>query len=377
MKPFRLVKTAVIGCGMISDVYLKNMVTQFNVLDVVGCSDLIEERSRAKAEKYGIRQMTNEEILADPQIELVVDLTYPMSHFEVNRAALLAGKHVHSEKMFATSLSDARELVRIAHEKGLQLTAAPDTFLGARIQTAIQLIDSGLIGEPVSAEIALQRCYRHSDFKKEAEKRFAFCPGGGYINDMGGYYLTALVAALGSIERVSGFYRTYRPERTYRHPLNPAYGTPMTVDDAPNCYAAALSFACGAMASLSMTSEVRGGGSRLDIHGTEGTLHLEDPNEFGGTLSVRLQSGQETAFPLTHAYAENSRGLGAADAAYALRLGRKPRCADDLIFHVFEAAKGIEQSCDTGSVYRMTSTCERPAPLRPGCMEYPEMALDE
>ena len=158
MKPFRPVKTAVIGCGMISDVYLKNMVTQFNVLDVVGCSDLIEERSRAKAEKYGIRQMTNEEILADPQIELVVDLTYPMSHFEVNRAALLAGKHVHSEKMFATSLADARELVRIAHEKGLQLTAAPDTFLGARIQTAIQLIDSGLIGEPIAAEISLQRC---------------------------------------------------------------------------------------------------------------------------------------------------------------------------------------------------------------------------
>ena len=134
--PFKPVKTAVIGCGMISEIYFKNMVEVFNVLDVVGCADLVPERAKAKAEKYGIRHMTNEEIYNDPEIELVVNLTYPTSHYEVNKAALLAGKNVHCEKMFAITLDQAKELRAIAEEKGLMLTAAPDTWLGGRLQPA-------------------------------------------------------------------------------------------------------------------------------------------------------------------------------------------------------------------------------------------------
>ena len=376
-QPFRPVKTAVIGCGMISEIYLKNMVENFNILQVVGCSDLIREKAQAKAEKYSIRCMTNEEIFADPEIELVVNLTYPMSHYEVSKAALLAGKNVHSEKMFAISPEQAEDLRRIAEEKGLQLTAAPDTWLGGRLQTARRIVDSGLIGTPIAAEIVLDRCYRHSDWKKESEKRFAFCPGGGYINDMGGYYITALVSMLGSISRVTGFYRTFEPARPFRHPQNPKYGEMMTYDQAPNCYAAALQFEDGALCSLSMTSEVRGGGSFFNLHGTQGTLYLDDPNEFGGPLLMELsdRSGRKE-MPLCYPYTENSRGLGAADAAYALRNGRKPRCATDLIFHVYEAAKGIEISCDTGKIYEMKSRCQRPAPLEPGYMEYPEAMLD-
>ena len=375
--PFRPVKTAVIGCGMISDIYLKNMVEGFQILDVVGCSDLIAGRAREKAEKYGIRAMTNEEIFADPDIELVVNLTYPTAHFDVSRAALLAGKNVHSEKMFAITLEQADELRRLAREKGLMMTAAPDTWLGARLQTARQIVDSGLIGTPISAEILLSRCYRHSDWKKEDEKRFAFCPGGGFINDMGGYYLTGLVTMLGAIRRVTGFYRTYEPSRPYRHPQNPSYGEMMTYDQAPNCYAAALEFECGLLCGLSMTSEVRGGGSVYNVHGTQGTLYLGDPNDFGGPLEIELAGGGgRREIPLTYPYAGNMRGLGAADAAYALRNGRKPRCDTDLIYHVFEAARGIEISCDTGRVYAMQSVCQRPQPFAPGYMEYPELMMD-
>ena len=376
-KPFRPVKTAVIGCGMISDIYLKNMVEVFQVLHVVGCSDLVEERARAKAEKYGIRQMTNEEIFSDPEIELVVNLTYPTAHFAVSKAALLAGKNVHSEKMFAITLEQARELRDIAREKGLQLTAAPDTWLGGRLQTARQILDGGLIGTPLAADIVLDRCYRHSEWKTESEKRFAFCPGGGFLNDMGGYYLTALVSMLGSIRRVTGFYRTFEPARPFRHPGNPAYGEMLTYDNAPNCYAAALQFENGVLCSLNMTSEVRGGGSIFNLHGTQGTLYLDDPNNFGGPLMLELSDrGGKKEMPLSHAYTENSRGLGAADAAYALRNGRKPRCDTDLIFHVYEAAKGIEISCDSGKIYEMGSRCDRPAPFAPGHMEYPEMVMD-
>ena len=150
MKTFKPVRTAVIGCGMISKTYLDNCVNRFNVLDVVGVSDIVPERSAQRAGEFGLRQMTNEEILADPSIELVINLTYPVAHYEVSKAALLAGKHVHSEKMLATTFAQARELYDLARARGLYLTAAPDTFLGARLQTARRILDSGLIGRPAS-----------------------------------------------------------------------------------------------------------------------------------------------------------------------------------------------------------------------------------
>lgn len=375
MRPFRPVKTAIIGCGMISKTYLENCVNRFNVLDVVACADIVPERAQKAAETYGLRVMTDEEIYNDPDIELVINTTYPTAHYEVTRAALLAGKHVHSEKMFAITLEQANELTRIAREKHLSLTSAPDTWMGSRMQTARAVVDGGLIGEPISAEIILSRCYRHSDWKQESEKRFAFCPGGGLLYDMGGYYLTALVSILGDVDKVTGFYRTYRPERPYRHPNNPLYGTTMTYDSAPNCYAGAFLFKSGVTASLSMTSEVRGGGSHFYLHGTCGTLDLGDPNNFGGDLRIETASGGGFK-ELGLNYPEGMRGIGAADAAYALRNNRPARCGTELIYHVFEALQGLEKSCDSGVTYTMTSDCARPDPLPAGFMEYPEAELD-
>ena len=341
-RPFRPVKTAVIGCGMISGQYLENCVKRFNVLDVVACADLVPERARKAAETYGLRVMTDEEIYADPDIEMVINLTYPTAHYEVTRAALLAGKHVHSEKMFAITLDQADELTRIAREKRLSLTAAPDTFLGARLQTARQLLDSGLIGRPLAASVSLSRCYRHSEWKAEDEKRFAFCPGGGILNDVGCYYLTGLVSMLGSIERVCGFSQTYEPARPFLNPKNPSYGKMMTYEDCPNDYAGALQFECGVLCGLTVTSETYGGGSSFMLYGTQGTMWLDDPNEFGGALLVELKGSREkVAFPLTHAFETDFRGLGAADLAYAIRNGRAPRCLPEMALHTFEAACGI------------------------------------
>lgn len=373
--PFRPVKTAIIGCGMISPVYFESC-RYFNVLELVGCADIVPERAQKRAEEYGVRVMTNEEIYADPEIEMVINLTYPTAHYEVTRAALLAGKHVHSEKMFAITLDQANDLMRIAREKQLSLTAAADTWLGARLQTARRVVDGGLIGEPISAEIQLARCYRHSDWKRESEKRFAFCPGGGLLNDMGSYYLTPLVSMLGCIDKVTGFYRTYRPERPFRHPANPLYGQMMTYDDAPNCYSGAFLFRSGVMASLSMTSESRGGGTHFYLHGTEGMLDLGDPNDFDGPLYLSLASGGFKEIGMMYPEKMGGRGIGAADAAYALRNHRPAHCSSELIYHVFEAVKGLEISCDTGRIYEMTSSCAQPEPLPLGFMEYPEAALD-
>lgn len=377
MKVFRPVKTAIIGCGMISDIYLKNCVERFNVLEVVGCSDLIAERAQAKAQKYGIRAMTNEEILSDPEIELIINLTFTVAHYEVTKAALLAGKHVHSEKMMAVRFEEAQELVALAKEKGLSLTVAPDTFLGARLQTARQIVDSGLIGRPITAEISLSRCYRHSEFKEESEKRFAFCPGGGILNDVGCYYLAGLINLVGPVSKVTGFYDTYEPRRPWRNPKNPCYGEDMVYEDAPNMYAGALLFESGVMCGVTITSETWGGGSRFMLHGTQGSLYLDDPNEFGGPLKVELKGSKESfEFGLTHAYADNSRGLGAADAAYAIRNGRTARCNAEFALHTFETACGVIFSCDTGKIYDMTTRCERPEPFAPGHTEYPELVMD-
>ena len=377
MKTFKPVKTAVIGCGMISKIYLENCVKRFNVLDVVGVSDIVPERSAQRAEEFGVRQMTNEEILADPSIELVINLTYPVSHYEVTKAALLAGKHVHSEKMIATTFEKGKELFDLAREKGLYLTAAPDTFLGARLQTARQVLDSGLIGRPMAASISLSRCYRHSEWKKEEEKRFAFCPGGGILNDVGCYYLTALVSMLGSIERVCGFSATYEPARPFMHPENPAYGKMMTYEDCPNNYAGALQFENGVLCGLTVTSETYGGGSAFMLYGTQGTLWLDDPNEFGGPLMMELKGSREkVALPLTHAYDTNSRGLGAADLAYAIRNGRPPRCLPEMALHTFEASCAVVKSGEENIMYRMTTRTGRPDPFEPGHTEYPEVVMD-
>ena len=192
MTPFKPMKTAIIGCGMISGNYLENCINKYKVLDIVGCSDIKPERSKAKAEKYGIRQMTNEEIWNDPEIELVINITNHTSHYEVSKKSLLAGKHVHGEKMMAVELEEGAELVALAKEKGLYITGAPDTYLGAGLQTARQIVDAGMIGTPVAATITLVRGYHHERYRTDPERRFAFRPGGGIIFDMGCYYLMGM-----------------------------------------------------------------------------------------------------------------------------------------------------------------------------------------
>ncbi len=376
MKNFQKVRTALIGCGMISTTYLDNICKNFNVLDVVGCSDIKPERSAAQAEKYGIRQMTNEEILTDPSIELVINTTYHQSHYPVSKAALLAGKHVYSEKMMSVTLAEARELLAIAAEKNLYFCCAPDTFLGAGLQTARAILDAGLIGTPVAAQAILVRGYHHERFRQDPEKRFAFNPGGGIIFDVGCYYLTALVNLLGPISRVSGFSQTRdAAARTYGHPGNPEYGKVMTIET-PNNTAGVIEFRNGVICPFLTSSESINVTNSFIIHGTNGRLTLNDPNTFGGPVLMETKNAGELALPLTHAFTTNVRGLGAADLAYAIRNERQPRCSGATAIHTLEAALGMIGSGETDRIYRMTTTCERAKPLEPGYTEYPELVLD-
>ena len=191
---FAPVKTAIIGCGMISDTYLQNLIQTFSIIDVVGCADQVDEKAARQAEKYNIPKRTVADILADPGVELVVNLTYASSHYEVNRQVLEAGKHLYCEKMMADTVSEAQKLVNLAHEKHLRFAVAPDTFLGGSMQTARQFVDAGIIGEPVMGVIRLARNYQmiKSDADDAVRKYSVMARGGGIPYDMGGYYLHTL-----------------------------------------------------------------------------------------------------------------------------------------------------------------------------------------
>ena len=305
MSEFKPVKTAVIGCGVISGTYLPNCVKRFDILDVVGCADIIPERSARRAEENGIRQMTCEEVYSDPEIELIINLTYHTSHYCVTKAALLAGKNVYSEKMLAVNFEDAKELTELAKSKGLLYGCAPDTFLGAGLQTARFAIDSGMIGTPVAADAVLVRSYHHERFKDTTDRSFVFCPGGGIIYDVGCYYLTALVNLLGPASRVAGFSQTREAgERLYSNPKNPGYGTVMQIET-PNHTAGVIEFRSGVLCPVLTTSEGANFTNHFKIYGTDGSITLNDPNEFTGAVTVSAKTGGDMPLPQNFAYTDN------------------------------------------------------------------------
>ncbi|MHB1152925.1 MAG: Gfo/Idh/MocA family protein [Eubacteriales bacterium] len=376
MDSFKPVKTAVIGCGVISKTYLENCTKKFKIINIVGCSDIIPERSAQRALEYGIKQMTNQEIYNDASIELVINLTYHTSHYIVTKESLLAGKHVYSEKMLANTFDQSKELTEIATEMGLLYGCAPDTFLGAGLQTARHAIDSGWIGTPIAAEAILIRSYHFERNFTDAERHFVYKPGGGIIFDVGCYYLTGLVNLLGPIRRVCGFSATREAnDRYFMNPDNPDYGKIMQIET-PNNTAGVMEFVSGVFCPILTTSEGSNFTNHYSIFGTEGTITLNDPNNFTGAVAVHSKTGTDMPLPISHAYTDNDRGLGVADLAYALRKGRKPRADWECGLHTCEAAHGIVDSSETNQFHIMQTTCSRSEPLALGYTEYPEMVLN-
>lgn len=412
------IKVGVIGCGGICKAtYMNNMVNTFEVIDVVGCADRIDSRAQWMADHYGIRKMTNEEIYNDPEIQVVVNLTYPESHFEVSAAALKHGKHVYCEKMMAPTFEEATELMRLAEENHVTMTTAPDTFLGAWEQSARKYLDDGIIGKPVTVHAQVTMHYEpESPFFDTAPKHFFFPLhyGGGFPFDLGGYYLHEMINLFGSVKRVTGFGGNINPHRSFVNPKHPKYGEPFEVNT-PTTLLAALEFENGVLGTFHISSDSQMSQSFV-VTGTEGTFYLGDPNNFNGTLSVlrpganpqtgRILPGQAPAaagvpgsvavdddvqqlnefvmpqkvdLPLLHGFYESCRGVGLADMCYALLNGRRPRCHADIGYHAIEIIHGIQQSCQSGQIYEMTSRCARPAPIRPSAYSFTcqERTLDD
>jgi predicted dehydrogenase len=359
------VRIAVIGCGNISDIYFKNLAT-FEGVRVVACADLDLARAQATASRYNLaRAGSLEDTLGDPEVDLVLNLTTPDAHASVGLAALEAGKHVYNEKPLALALEDANRMLELAQTRGLRIGCAPDTFLGGGLQTCRRLIEEGAIGVPVAAS-AFMTCPGHESW--HPNPAFYYQPGAGPMFDMGPYYLTALVSLLGPVRRVTGQTRASFPERTITS--QPRNGEKITVNT-PTHVTGLMEFEQGAQGTIITSFDVWAAKLPfLEIYGSEGSLSLPDPNTFGGP--VRLFTKEEKVWKdilLTHAFTENSRGLGVADMAQAIRTNRPHRASGELARHVLEVMHGFLASSDQGRHIEIQSRPSIPAPLREGSDE--------
>ena len=355
-------KMGIIGCGTISWAYF-TASERFEIVDIVACADLVPERAQARAEEYGIPKACSvEELLADPEIEIVINLTIPKAHAEVSTAILEAGKHVYSEKPFTVDREDGRRVLELAREKGLRVGCAPDTFLGGGIQTCRKLLDDGVIGEPVAASAFMMG---HGPESWHPDPEFHYKPGGGPLFGMGPYYLTTLVNLLGPVEELVGSAQISFAQRTITS--EPRNGQVIDVE-CPTHSTALLHFGGGVTATLIVSFDVWGSTlPRIEVYGSEGTLSVPDPNTFGGPVKVYLEKDRRWEdVPLSHGYSEQSRAIGAADMAYALRSGRPHRAGGDMAFHVLDVMQTIYDSSDAGETMKLASTCDRPAALPVG-----------
>ncbi len=355
------VRVGIIGCGNISGIYLKNLTTMFRDAELVAVADLVPEKAEAAAMEYGLRAVSVDALLADPGIRIVLNLTIPNVHAEVNDRVLAAGKSVYVEKPLGVTREQGARTLALAAANALRVGCAPDTFLGGGLQTCRKLIDDGIIGTPVAAT-AFMTCRGHESW--HPAPAFYYKKGGGPMLDMGPYYLTALVHLLGPVRRVTGSNRITFPTRTITsQPLN---GTLIEVE-VPTHVASVLDFASGAVATTVMSFDVwKSDLPRIEIYGTEGTLQVPDPNTFGGPVRISRRGGEWEDVPLTHGFAENSRGIGLNDLAAAIRDGRPARASGELAFHVLDVMQAVHEASDQGRHIDIRSTCARPEPLPAG-----------
>jgi predicted dehydrogenase len=355
MQPLRV---GIVGCGNISGIYFQNL-GDYEETQIVAVADLDLDRAKAAAEKHGVPlALKPSELISHPDVDLVLNLTIPKAHAAVAIQAIQAGKHVYSEKPLAINRGEAAEFLSLAHEKGVRVGCAPDTFLGAGIQTCRKLIDDGAIGEPVGGS-AFMLCRGHETWHPAPE--FYYEAGGGPMLDMGPYYVTALVNLLGPIQRVSGSVKITFPTRTITS--QPKAGQVIDVAT-PTHLVGSLDFANKAIVQLATSFDVYGSHEPIiAIYGSEGTLLVPDPNGFGGEVKLRRGWGEFASVPHTHGDAENARGIGVRDIARSIAENRPHRASGDLAFHVLDVMLAFEESSDQGRHIAIESGVDRPAAM--------------
>lgn len=355
------VKIAMIGVGDISGIYLENISKVFKEIEILGVCDLIKEKAVNAKEKYNIKKLydTMYDAFADEEVDIILNLTRPYEHFDVSKKALEAGKNVYSEKPLAATLEEGKKLVQLAKDKNLMLGGAPDTFLGAGIQTCRKLIEDDFIGEPIGAA-AFMICHGHETWHPDPE--FYYKHGGGPMLDMGPYYLTALINLIGGVSGVTGITKSSFNERVITS--QPKNGTVVKVD-VPTYITGIMNFDNGAVGTIFTTFDVHyNQQARFEIYGTKGTLIVPDPNNFSGSIRLlRTEDGEYKEMPLMFDYKENSRGLGLADMAKALKTGRAYRANYEQTLHVLEIMESFEKSSREGKYITLETSFKKGMPM--------------
>ena len=350
------VGVALVGAGVISAEYLANL-TAFPDVRVLAVADLDAERAEAAAERHGVPASGDPAtVLAIPEVELVVNLTTPAAHAAVAFAALRAGKHVYGEKPLTLDPAEGRVLLAEAEERGLRIGNAPDTFLGAGLQSARRALQAGVIGAPVAATTVMQNPGPES---WHPSPEFLFQLGAGPLYDIGPYYLTALTALLGPVARVAATGRRARSSRVIGS--GPKAGTVFGVE-VPTHVTALLDLESGpsVASTFGFDSPVRR--IMVEITGTEGTLSVPDPNTFAGPLQVRGVKDEDWRdLPVTGTTV--GRGLGVLEMARALRAGVPHRASGAVALHVLETMAAIADSAETGEFRTVASTAPVPPEL--------------
>ncbi len=367
-------KTAVVGCGMISDIYIRNLVKLFDITDLVAVSNRSMNKAEEKAEFFGIpKVMTIDEVADDPEIELVVVLTPAPAHYDIIKKMLLKGKHVYTEKMFTTNLEEARELVRIADELKLLIGVAPDTVLGAGTQTAKLALERGMIGEVTGGVVSINRnqCLNSELFT------FLQAEGGALPYDVGIYYIATLVTLLGPVKDIRAFAApapVHQREMLFTGETRSDWQIPGN-----NVVSAALRFESGALISLHVNGNtINGEQNLIMLFGTNGIMKVGNPDTFNGQTEILLPENDWVTLPFTHGYNGvnrvsepmpfdhyGSRGVGVAELAYSIRGGRTNRCSKEYGLHCMEVLKGIDIAAESGGTYELESTFEMTT-LAPG-----------
>lgn len=364
-------RIGIVGCGNISDIYIRNL-RRFGAVRLAACADVHHELARSKAELNGIAAIGVDELVASGDVDIILNLTPPAVHAEVSLRCLAAGKHVYSEKPLATTLADGQAIVALAESKGLRVGVAPDTILGAAAQKARRLIDEGAIGQPILGTAAV---LSHGMEAWHPNPAFFFQAGGGPVLDMGPYYVASLVSLLGPVGTVRAVGRIGNPRRVVGARESPRFGESIDVS-VPTSTAAILSFESGCDVTFVASWDVwRHGLPPIELHGTEGSIRLPDPNWFGGdlllshrgvpwqTLATEREAFGRSDFRLGDQMVANYRGLGLVDMAHSIESGRPHRLGGSFGLHVLAVLTAIQDATATGGAVSISIGAERPAPM--------------
>lgn len=356
-------KIGVIGCGNISEIYLKNLTSVFQNTEVVAVTDLCRENAIKRAEQFGIPKVadSNEELLAMQEIEIVVVLTIPSTHYLICKEAIRAGKHVYVEKPIAMGLDEGQELLELAKEKDVRLCCAPDTMLGANIQTARKLIDDGWLGKPIGCHAHL--LYPGSE-SWHPNPEFLYKHGAGPLFDVGPYYCMGISYLLGCVEEVSAMGAITFPKRKITS--EPLYGQMIDVE-VPTFLTCSLRTENSTLVNMILTFDVqdtRFGAFEMEIYGEDGTLSMQAPPFFDGKILYKKKGWSDwSEIPTMYCYKEDSRGVGVADLASAIESNRPHRLSGEMGYHTLEIMHAILKSQETGNAVFLKSRYERSSGL--------------